>query len=71
MLAASHDPVLQELPRSSQQAGETLTFGLQSFGGTSVTCRNICLRSDVDMHIGGAVPQLMNQEKWKAPIQTA
>ena len=78
MLAASHDPVLQVITeRQAQQAGETLDFlAYKVFrAGTSVKYvgTSASARSDVDMHIGGAVPAVNEPCKngTLAPIQTA
>jgi len=78
MLAASHDPVLQVITeRQAQQAGETLDFlAYKVFrAGTSVKYvgTSASARSDVDMHIGGAVTAVNEPCKsgTLAPIQTA
>ena len=78
MLAASHDPVLKVISeRQAQQAGETVDFisykafraGTQvKYVGTSASAR-----SDVDMHIGGAVTSANSPgaNATLGPIQTA
>lgn len=78
MLAASHDPVLKVISeRQAQQAGETVDFisykafraGTQvKYVGTSASAR-----SDVDMHIGGAVTAVNSPgaNATLGPIQTA